>query len=150
MSELLSPFKEGYIYRDSLYRWIYLGLFNYLEADFIGNNTYKCKVMNNKPKFMDYDQDYITDISITIFLNELIPIGCTLESVHNLVESHKKEFGDFCKSNIIPIQNLFNRKICEYIAVMTLSKDNIKLPKDFEIVSSDNNSLILYIPNSLN
>jgi hypothetical protein len=152
MNESLSSLKEGYIYKSPLDisgLWIYLGLFNYLEAKPLGNGLYKCEVINNKPKFIANKQRSMM-VSRIYISDEIKAVGCTLEDINTIVESHKKEFCDYCRSSIVSIQNIFNTSICKYIAVMTLSKGNIELPSSFEIVSSYNNSLILYIPNSLN
>jgi hypothetical protein len=147
MNESLSSPKEGYIYNDPEYipeLWIYLGLFNYLEAEYISNNLYKCKVIKNKPWFVDYEQYMAPG---TLFINRLKIIGCTLEDINTLVESSKEKFRDLYS---IHSSRHFELVVSNYIKIMTLSKGNIELPSNFEIVSSDNNNLILRAPNSIN
>jgi hypothetical protein len=141
MSESLSPFKEGYIYKSPLDisgLWIYLGLFNYLEADFIGNNLYKCEIKKNKPWFMDYEHGLSVRVT-TLFPIIYKPIGCSLEDLQGLLKWIK----GYQKASFYCSGFRSESTVCNYIKLITLSKDNIKLPKDFEIVSSDNNSLIL-------
>jgi hypothetical protein len=153
MSELLSSFKEGYIYKESPRLWIYLGVFNYLKAKPLGNGLYKCVVMENEPKFITGYMGSLIMESGTLFSNEIKPIGCTLEDINTLVESYKKEFCYYyrlCFSSFLSGEARFHTLVYGYIKTITLSKGYIKIPSSFEIVSSDNNSLILHIPNLVN
>jgi hypothetical protein len=144
MSEPFPSFKEGHICEGPFSisgLWIYLGLFNYLEADFIGNNLYKCEIKKNKPWFMDYEQHMAPG---TPLINRLKIIGCTLEDINTLVESSKEKFRDLYS---IHSNRHFEFVVSNYIRIMTLSKGDIKIPNNFKIVSSDNDSLILRASN---
>jgi hypothetical protein len=142
--DLLSSLEEGHIYGGPLNisrSWIYLGVFNCLEASPLGNGLYKCVVMENEPKFMDYElkSRIVSRFNIS---SEIRLTGCTLENLVDLLESHKFFYRE-ASQNPQFYNPRFHDRICEYIKALTMSKDNIRLPKDFEIVSSDNDSLIL-------
>jgi hypothetical protein len=154
MSEPLSSLKEGYIYIDHpnptiSELWVYLGVFNCLTAISFDKSKRlcKCEIKKNKPWFMDYEQRNLVMTAGTLFPHEIKPIGCTLEDINTLVESSKEKFRDLYS---IHSSRHFELVVSNYIRIMTLSKGNIKIPSNFEIVSSDNNNLILRAPNSIN
>jgi hypothetical protein len=145
MSEPLSSLKEGYIYIDPLRLyglWIYLGLFNYLKAKSIGNGLYRCEVIEDQPVLMKYEEGSLFMPS-EVSPNEFKPIGCSLENLQKLLRWIK----EFQTTHFNHRNFDFDFVVCRYIIWNTLSKSNIELPSNFEVIKSDNNSLILRAPN---
>jgi hypothetical protein len=75
------------------------------------------------------------------------PIGCSLENLHSLLRSFKYLHTTRLSRLTSQFNTIgFNIAVYKYIIAITLSKGYIELPSSFEIVSSDNNSLIVSTP----